>query len=206
MAAVDGRVFVAVQRLDRGGGWAPAPPSYLAIVDSQTDRLIGDLTLATANPAGPLHVIPGTKDLLVPTAGDWDGDGAGLERVDTDNETTELVLSAAELGGVVAGLTLDGQGCGFAVIMEPGTYENALVRFCLDEGPSSVQTCLPMGEHTFTDVVLSDDGRLFLTDTRHTDPGVRILDPDTCEELTAEPIPTGFSPGFTNPLLLIPRL
>ena len=60
------------------------------------------------------------------------------------------------------------------------------------------------GQYKITDVVESDDGRLFVTDTTYATPGVRVFDADTCAELTDAPIPTGFAPGFTNPLLLIP--
>ena len=35
---------------------------------------------------------------------------------------------------------------------------------------------------------------------------IRLFDGLTCEEITSDPIPSGFAPGFTDPLLVIPPL
>lgn len=203
MALSDGLVYVAVERLDRSAGWTPALPSYVAVVDPATDTLVDTIELAEPNPVGPLVPIPGTGDLLVAAGGDWSGDAAGLLRIDTVAGTSALALSAAELGGLVTSFYLGDDGCGHAVVMAPVTFDTGVVRFCLD---GTVEACLPMGDQRFTAVALVDDGRLLVTDTAYTTPGVRIFDPQGCAELTTDPIPTGFTPGFTDPLLLIPPI
>jgi hypothetical protein len=201
MALVDGLVYVAVERLDRSTGWTVAPPSYVAVLDPTTDTLVDTIDLAEPNPVGPLVPVPGTADLIVAAGGDWSGGAAGILRIDTAARTSALAVSAAELGGLVASFTLGDDGCGHAVIMAPGSFETGVVGFCLD---GTVEACLPVGDQQYTAVVQVDDGRLAITTTAYTTPGVRFFDPDGCTELTTAPIPTGFTPGFTDPLLLIP--
>ncbi len=201
MARVGGLVYLAVERLDRASGWSPVEPSYLAVVDPATDTLVGSMALAATNPVGPLVRVPSTEDLVVAAGGDWTGEGAGLLRIDTGAGTSELVLTSGDLGGLVSSFYLDSGGCGHAVVMAPQTYETALVRFCLD---GTVAPCVPMGAHEMTAVALVHDGRLVVTDRAYLAPGIRIYDAATCEELTQEPIATGFSPGFSDPLLLVP--
>jgi hypothetical protein len=203
MALVDGLVYVAVERFDRSTGWTLVPPSYVAVLDPATDTLAGTIELAEPNPVGPLVPIPGTSDLLVAVGGDWSGGAAGLLRIDTETGTSALALTAAELGGLVASFYLGDDGCGHAVLMAPMTFDTGVVRFCTD---GTVEACIPMGDQQLTAVARVDDGRLLVTDTTYTTPGVRIFDPEGCAELTTEPIPTGFSPGFTDPLLLIPSV
>jgi len=203
MALVDGLVYVAVERLERSAGWIPAPPSYVAVVDPATDTLVDTIDLAEPNPVGPLVPIPGTSDLVVAAGGDWSGGAAGLLRIDTMAGTSALALSAADLGGLVASFALGGDGCGHAVLMTPMTFDTSVVRFCLD---GTVEACIPVGDRLITAVALVDDGRLLVTDATDASPGVRIFDPASCVELTTEPIPTGFTPGFTDPMVLIPPL
>lgn len=202
MARVGDRVFVALERLDRTSGWATRPPSRLAVVDPETDALTGDIALQGQNPVGPLRRLPGTADLVVPCAGDWSGAGAGLERIHTEAATSELALGSDLLGGVPSALTLDASGCGFALVTEPTTYETGVVSFCLD---GAVSPCIPMGEATLSDVALGPDGVLYVTDRTLGAPGVRAYDARDCAERTETPIPTGFPPGFTNPMLFLPR-
>lgn len=201
MTVMDGLVYVAVERLVRSSGWVAATPSYVAVLDPATDTLVDTIELAEPNPIGPLVAIPGTADLLVAAGGDWSGGAAGLLRIDTVARTSSVALSTADLGGLVSSFTLGDDGCGHAVTMAPVTFETGVVRFCLD---GTVEPCLPTGDQIFTAVAQVDDGRLLVTDITDTTPGVRVYDPQGCVELVSEPIPTGFKPGFTDPLLLIP--
>ena len=202
LARVGDRVFASVERLDRQTTWGPVAPSYLAVLDPAVDTLEGVIALEGTNPVGPLRRLPGTSDLVVAVSGPWDGSGAGLERIDTTGRTSSLVLGAADLGGIPTAFTLDASGCGFAVVTEPGSFDTGVVRFCL---PGQVTACLPLGARKVSDVALDARGRLWVTDRLPTAPGVRLYDAQTCVELTTEVIPTGFAPGFTNPLLLVPR-
>jgi hypothetical protein len=195
-------VLVAIGRIDQAGSYAAVPPSRVARIDPATDALVDAIDLASLNPTSALVPIPGSSDVLLATSGDYSGASAGLERLDPTAGTSTLVLDATDLGGIVAAFVVDETECGFAVTMNPGTFANGLVRFCLDGSP--VTPCIPMGTFGITDVVQIDDGRLLVTDTTATAPGVRAFDPDTCEELTPAVIPTGFAPSFTSPMVVIP--
>lgn len=202
LALVGDRLFVAVERLDRQTTWGPVAPSYVAVVDPEAGTLEGTIPLEGQNPVGPLRLRPGTDTLWVTVSGAWDGVAAGLEVIDTATRSASTVLTAEALGGIPTAFTVDAAGCGFAVVSEPGTFETGVVRFCAS---GAVSPCLPLGEREVSDVALSEGGRLFVTDRDPTAPGIRVYDPETCDETTTEAIPTGFAPGFTNPLLLIPR-
>ena len=201
LAQVGSRVFATVQRLARADGWVPVGTSYVAILDPEAQTLTGTIALESENPGGPLVRIPGTADLLVAGNGAWDGQHAGLERIHTDTDEASLALSADALGGIPTAFTVDASGCGFALITAPESYDTGVVRYCLE---GAVQACVPLGALEVSDVALTDDGRLLVTDRAHASPGVRIYDSETCEEETTAPISTGFAPGFTDPLLLIP--
>ncbi|MFH2007513.1 MAG: hypothetical protein ABI333_13085 [bacterium] len=201
MIEVDGLVYAAIDRMDRGA-WVPVAPSYLAVLDPSTDSLVDHIALELWNPVGPLQPIPGTRDLVVTMGGDWTGAHSGLERIDTVNRTSAALLNQSELGGILAAFTLRDDGCGHAIVMQVQTYDTALITYCLDG--TGIATCVDAGEFKMTDLKETDDGRLLVTDATADNPGVRVFDADTCAEETTAPIPTGFGPGFTNPLLLIP--
>jgi len=201
MIELDGLVYATIDRMDRGA-WVPVSPSYIAVLDPTTDTLVDHFTLELLNPVGPLQRVPGTTDLVVTMGGNWTGADSGLERIDTVNRTSAALLTPSELGGILAAFTLRDDGCGHAIVMQVQTYDTALITYCLDG--TGIATCVHAGEFKMTDLKETDDGRLLVTDTTATAPGVRIFDADTCTEITNEPIPTGFGPGFTNPLLLVP--
>lgn len=202
LARVGDRVYASVERLDRQTTWGPVAPSYVAVLDPASDALEEVIVLEGQNPVGPLRHLGDSADLVVTVSGPWDGSGAGLERVDTLGRASSLALGAAELGGIPTAFTLDATGCGFAVVTEPGTFDTGVVRYCLGGG---VTSCVPLGERKVSDVALDARGRLWVTDRDLTAPGLRLYDAARCVELTTETLPTGFAPGFTNPLLLIPR-
>ncbi|MDX9999913.1 MAG: hypothetical protein RBU30_01320, partial [Polyangia bacterium] len=202
MAHLGGRVYLSVERLDRLTSWGPVAPSYVAILDPGLDVLEDAIALEGTNPLGPLRPIPGSSELVAAMAGPWDGTGAGLEIIRTQDRTSSLVIGAVELGGIPTAFTLDSGGCGFALVTEPGSFDTGVVRFCLD---GRISDCLPLGLLEASDVAVDARGRLWVTDRRILAPGVRLYDAASCAELTSEAIPTGFAPGFTNPLLLVPR-
>src|SRR6185369_11683445 len=73
MALVGSRLFVTVQRLDRGRGFAPTGASRLLVIDTASDAVTGEIVLAGRNAFGDASGIvrdPTTGRLAVSTPGD----------------------------------------------------------------------------------------------------------------------------------------
>lgn len=202
MARIEDELYVAVQRMDRKGNWMPVFPSYIGVVDIDSERPVQPIELETQNPSGPLVRWGDSRKLVTSTAGAWDGRGGGIEVIDTESGVSSLAVRTEDLGGMVSTFTLDATGCGHAVVSLPDTWHTGVKSFCL-EG-STVEACLPTLSRTITDIAPSDDGRLFVTDTSNDPPGVWVYDATTCERSSDDCISTGFAPGFTSPLVLIP--
>lgn len=196
-------VWVTIAGMRRNHGWVPGEFSYLARIDTQTDTLAQTIALAGKNPVSPIKLSDNGDYLVVSTAGDWSGADAGLELVDTLSEKSEMSISAADLGGIVSNFTLDETNCGFALVTAPSTYETSIKRYCL-EPKKSIDSCIPRGSFLITDIALTDDGRLVVTDTSSRPAGVWFYESHDCSLLVDHLIPTGFAPGFTTPLLLVP--
>ena len=82
-------------------------------------------------------------------------------------------------------------------------WQNGVLHFCLDG--TEQWTCVDFGTYDgITDVALTSDGDLVVTDNSFTSPGIRILDPTDCTEITTAVIPTGYAPGYSDPVLLVP--
>lgn len=203
MKWTDEGAWVTIGRMRRNHGWVPDEQAYLALIDTQTDTLVEAIPLVGTNPIGPIRASRGGKKLVLSTAGDWTGLNAGLEVVDTVSRRAQLVLSSEELEGIVSSFTLDDSNCGHAVITAPTSYETSVNKFCLE--PADVNPCISLNTVLATDVAVTSCGRLIVTDRAAHPAGVRFYNAIDCTPISAEPISTGFAPGFTTPLLLIPN-
>lgn len=94
------RLYVVVQRLDTAHGFVPTDASYVGVVDTVSDTLVGKVKLRYVNPVtqlkrdaeGRLYV--GSAGRL--GVGSLDG---GIERIDGLTFTTEVIATEAQLGG-----------------------------------------------------------------------------------------------------------
>ena len=207
-------LFVALTMLDHNDpNMVPAGNGAVAVLDTTTDQLVDTdphtdgvqaIALPYENPFSPVVAVPGDDAFVVSCVGDWGATSCGgLVQVDTETfeaEATDVTCTA--LGGTITDLTLDSNGCGFAVVMD-ANWQNAVIHFCLDG--SDIWTCVDFGEYDgITDAALTSEGDLVVTDGSFTLPGIRILDPSDCTELTQDVIPTGYAPGYADPILLVP--
>ncbi len=203
MKATDDGVWVTIGRMRRNHGWIPDENAYLALIDIHTDTLVDTILLEGTNPLGPIRAFDNGRKLVVSTAGDWSGHNAGLEVVDTVSGEASIALSSTELEGIVSAFTLDDSLCGHAVITAPTSFETAVNRFCLE--PANVTPCISRNTLLATDVAVTSSAQLIVTDRASHPAGVRFYNAIDCAPINADPISTGFPPGFTTPLLLIPK-
>lgn len=204
-----GLLFVAVERLDRDYYWTPVPPSYLAVVDIETNALVDcdplapgvqGVELGCTNPRG--EILPGEDGatLYVACPGSWGALDGGIEAVDTGSlESVGAVASEQGLGGELQDFTLPIGGRGFAVVTD-AAWVTSCVAFDWATG-AVVETLLVTGGYDLADIELHEGtGQLFVSDRTYAAPGVRIFDGPGGGELTVSPIAVGLPP---HDLLLV---
>jgi len=199
-----GRVFVAVQRLDRNGGlvWPPVPPSYLAVVDPVTTTLVDvdpgtpgvqGVELAGLNPFTTLVHAP-NGDLLVGNIGEYGILDGGIERVDPGAlESAGWMIRETTLGGDLLAFALADATHGFAIVSD-ASFNNLLVAF----NPATGAFVATMLTRTFPDGLATDllvgGDYLFVGDRSATTPGVRVFDVATRSQVTGL-VPVGLPPN-----------
>jgi len=206
-----GRLYVSVQRLDRGGPmWVPTGPGVLAVVDLSgtggTPALVDldpgtagvqGVALAGANPVGPVRVVGegSAARMLVATVGAYGENDGGLEAVDDpDAETSAgFVVTEADLGGDIGDWVVLEGGMGFAVVTA-GFAEDRLVRFDAETGEVDAAPLRVSGAYTLSGLADAGGGRLAVGDRTPGSSGVRLFDPATGSERTAAPIEVGLPP------------
>jgi DNA-binding beta-propeller fold protein YncE len=202
MAVVGDRLFVTVQRLDRGRGFAPTGPSRVVVIDTASDTVVGSIRLFGANAFGDSTGIarePGTGRLVLATPGDIYrvGDG-GLERVDPETLTAEgrFFVTEDDLGGNVTDFVLVSPAKGYAVVQDR-QLRNHLVAF--DPSGATPARDVLVRDGYLPDIALGPDGLLWLADMSLPTPGLHRFDPVTGRQLAPRVIDVGlppFSIGF----------
>jgi len=197
LAAVDGALFVTLQRLDRRRGFASTGSSRMVVVDTATDEVSGEIVLHGGNPFGDASGIvhePGTGNLVIASAGDIFavGDG-GLERIDPATRTAAgtFFVDETTLGGNILDFVLLSPTKGYAVLQD-SALGNELVAF--DPTGATPPRTLWAKEAFLPDVVLGPDGFVWLADQGLPDPGIRLFDPVTDTPVLARPLRVGLPP------------
>jgi hypothetical protein len=186
MAIVEDRLYVSMQRLDQDNFFVPAGPGLVAVIDTATDEVVGDIELSGGNPFARTHGLTvRNASLLVAEAGVFGVNDGGIERVDLQSQAAQgYFVSEADLGGDITDFVMATDDLGFAIVSLPD-FSNALVAFDARQG-NVVRTLASGGN--FADIELNDRGELFVADGTFGRAGVRIFDVQTLDELTAEPI------------------
>jgi len=204
LALVDGRLFVAIQRIDRDYYWLPDPPSWLAVVDVATNSLVDvdpeapgiqGIELTGTNPYTEMLV--GDDGLIyVGESGAWGSLDGGIEAIDPASmEALGYVATEAQLGGDILDFTLPLGGRAFAVVAASSpTWESFCVSFDWESGAFDGTVWRP-GDYVVDDIELhSGSGQLFLCDRSYTSHGVRVFDAADDHQLTGSPIFLGLPP------------
>ncbi len=197
MAVVGGRLFVTLERLDRGQRFAPAARAALAVIDIATDTVVATVELSGQNAFSDASGIgrePGTGKLLVAQVGHFytTGDG-GIERIDPFTLTAEgFMVTEDALGGDVTDFVLVSPGKGYAVVLlADNPPRNALVAF--DPRTGTVTGRL-VTRPAIPDIALAPDGVLWVADASVPGPGFRLFDPTDDHPLTRGVLDVGLPP------------
>ncbi|HYB98537.1 MAG TPA: hypothetical protein VEC57_05320 [Candidatus Limnocylindrales bacterium] len=201
MALVDGTLFVSLQRLDTA--LKAKLPGMIAIIDTTTDTLAGQIELTLTNPyAETKGLLYDARSNRVYVAGPGkvfdDMTDGGIEAVDTvTRQSLGVLATGADLGGDVFDLVVVGSRRAYAVVASE--VDNAVVEVDLDSG-SITDVLVASSEDQISDIELSESGELwvaFREDTSNSDPGVRIFSVMDNDEITPLPIAIGDGVPFT---------
>jgi hypothetical protein len=203
MAMVGDRVFVALQRLDRPGGFVAANPSLLVVVNAITDQIVDvdavapgvqAIALTGRNPFTDLVVDPVRGKIVVGAAGNFGVLDGGLEFVDPATLDAEgFFVTEATLGGDLNAARLWVDCTGYAIVND-ATFRTKLVRFdrCTGQVLSTPHQSLGFD---LADVEI-DYARdhVLVSDRDLVTPGVRVYAAAT-GTLVAGPLALGLPPG-----------
>ena len=144
MMARDGkRLLVQLQRLDRNNDWTPVPPSYLAVIDVETNEVLDTqpltagvqpIVLTGLKPSFKMTVEPASRRLFVSEPGEFMGGAeGGIEVVQLDQlkaqgfVTTEGKLMTLDIGAFVMVSPLKGYAVTHTELVE-STHVTAFSR------------------------------------------------------------------------------
>ncbi len=205
MALVGDLLFVAIQRLDRDNFWLPVSPSYLAVIDTNTNSLVDadpvapgvqGIELTGLNPTSEMHVDEEAGIIYVGESGRWNVSDGGIDAVDAVGLTAlGFVTPEDQLGGDISDFTLPLNDRAHAVISvsTPG-WESYCGSFDWTNGGLIDEVWRP-GDFSVEDIeVHAGTGQLFLCDRSYTNPGVRVFNVADGAQLTTDPLDVGLPP------------
>jgi hypothetical protein len=200
----DGLLFVSIQNQDRSGSfWIPTDAARLAVIDIATESLvdadplapgINGIDLQFNNPTWRLEFAPvnGAWRVLVNCTGSYGVQDGGIEIINPYTLQSEGVyLSETQLGGDILDFALLGSNIGWA-IRSNASFQTELVQFDPTTG-TVTQVALTSAGFDLSDIEISNDARLFVSDRNPANPGVRIYNPES-GALLAGPLSTGLPP------------
>jgi hypothetical protein len=202
VAAVGDFAFVSLQRLDRlQTNLPPAGGSCLVVIDTRTDQPV-DANVGTAgidpillpaqNPSGDLWYDRNLNRLLVICSGEFPQLDGGLAVVNPFTRQSEgLLTSEAQLGGNLQAARLASSELGWAIVSN-SSFQTLLLRFDLTSG-APIDTVLSSSGFDLSDLEISQQGKVYVSDRNAQNPGIRIYDAFTGAAL-AGPIGVGLPP------------
>jgi len=203
LARVGNRVFVALQRLDRPGGFVASNPSLVAVIDCTTDQLIDAdavtpgiqaIPLTGRNPFADMSVDPVRQKLVVGEVGNFGVLDGGVEFVNPVTLQAEgFFITEATLGGDLNAVKLATDCTGYAIVND-STFRTKLVRFDRCNG-TVLSTPLQSAGFDLCDVEIDyARGHVLVSDRDLIHPGVRVFDARTGTQITASPLDFGLPP------------
>lgn len=195
--APDGTVLVSCQRLVQF-----APSDHSVVVAVQVDGTTTPRRLAGTNPFTPFVRDPAADGWLIGVAGSTMAVEAeqGIERLAPDGSSQGVVVTEEALGGSVTAFGFAGGAqAGWAIVnvpIDPANFvsHTHLVRFDLGTGLRTASVLAPEA-FVLKALAIDDRDRVWVADATFDDPGVRVFDGVTGDELTAAPLDVGLPPS-----------
>ena len=203
----NGKLYVALARLDQNNFFSPTDHSEIVIVDTATDTVAKTLTTAALNPGTDFVYNSALDRILIGETGFFGVNDGGIESINPTTGTSEgLIVTEASLGGDIIAFDILSKDKGYAVVAVGTDCDNStgtckttvtqLVSFNPNTG-AKLATVFVGGPFTLVDVRFDSQGEAYLCDTTFTKPGIRVFDGTTDQQLTTDPIDTGLPPYKT---------
>jgi hypothetical protein len=204
MVIVKGKLYVALQRLDRNNFYSASNDSYVVVIDTTTDQIVDvdsgtqgiqPIDLAGRNPFGDLVYLPSTDRIYLTDTGNFfTGDPfGGIEAVNPDTNTTDgIVLADEAFGGPLGTFGILSDTVAYATVFD-ASFNNFVVPFNL----STRQIDAPLtgiGSGYIPGMAFDGNGLLYVVDRDTTNPGIQVFDPTTNQKIEG-PIDTGLPPA-----------
>jgi hypothetical protein len=203
MVRVGDLAFVALQRLDRNNNFLPTNPSYVAVIDCNTDSIIDvdpqadgtqAIELLGRNPFDDLIYDPVRQKIAVANVGLFGVLDGGVEWVNPLTlQADGVFISELTLGGDLNRNRLYFECTGYAIINDANFYTK-LVQYDHCSG-TLMGTCRTTNGFTLSDLEIASDGVLFLAERDLIAPGVRLYQLPACNQITVMPVAFGLPPA-----------
>lgn len=206
MAFYAGRLLVQVRRLNRDVARGFIPPAYLAVVDPYAGQLVDfdpvvpevqAIQLAGTPPKRVMQLIPQNRRLFISATGDFFDEG-GIEMIDLENwRTMGLVVHESHgLTGADTGpFVMVTPQRGYLVYTTDLTVSSHLNEFTVANGPEGLAIFTEVGFLAPALVFEHIGNRMFFANSDGVEPGVRVFDAATGNQLTTMPVATGGPPS-----------
>lgn len=199
-----GYVYAAIQRLNREvigeNVWPPVGESFLVKIDTASRKVVADFTLPFSNPLSRFRMGPAGNSLLIACPGrfsaQYELDG-GIVRFHLDTEEfLASPLTEKQAGFEITDFVFVSEDLGFVLTTDEG-FNSGLYAF--DPTGHTLTTRLAYqpfdrGGYLVELALSADKTRLFLLDRTAENPGVRVFDVTSLDELTDQPLSTGLPP------------
>jgi len=190
-----GRAYVAVQQLDRPGGYVAPANSHVAVIDTATQALVDVNTATTAidgialsagNPGGWMPVTPDGKYMLVVSTGNWGVVDGAVDVVDLMSNTVLRSITPAMLGGEPGAVELVSGNIAWVTVDATGTdggVEHRIVSFDLSTGIVRTPALVVSTTHAFGALRRAPDGTMWAIGSDYNAGSIHVFDATTAASL-----------------------
>lgn len=177
------KLYVKCNRQDQDQNWT-ASNGAVAVIDITTDAVVGRIDMQGRNPADMVYV-PSTNQLLLPFSAEFgEIEGAGLEAIDLNTETSlGIRRTAVQMGGKGAQIVIRGTKS-YALLFND-TVEWPYPYFVRTFDPNTYDVGTEdifRANHFLPDMALDRGDHLYVVDRADANPGIRIFDTTTDRE------------------------
>ncbi len=193
MVLVDGKLYVALQRLDRNNWFTPTGTSYVIVVDTSADRVVASIELTGTNPQY-MRYDEVMGRIVVSETGSYGIQDGGLETVDPATGVAEgFFITEAQAGGDVGDFAVVGEKV--YVVVTDASWKNDVAVFVKTEGSWGKAGTLGTSGAFIPSLAVDRSDRLLVPDRDTENPGLRIYDTTTDQEVEGSPVDVGLPPN-----------